>query len=1192
MADFRLGRLKFNWRGDWTVATAYVIDDIVKFGANTYVCTTNHTSVTSEADWYSTDLASWSLHTEGLFNRGDWAASQFYRLNDIVKYGNDQYRVTTAHSSSGSFTSANFVSYIQGLKFEDSWDNGTEYQQGDIVVYGGYTYVSKTTNTAIAPNTSIDVNWEILTTGFKVVGNWDSGTAYKPGDVVLLGGNSYVAKITNTNSLPSSTNNNWDFVVGGFTWRGTWDQSTDYNPGDAVARNSNSYICVSASNNNPPETDNTGTYWNSLAQGAQSNVLTTGGDILYVGGAGSSRLPIGDTGNVLTVDGGYPTWKKNSVTQKVYYVTPDGSDTNNGENITQAFATVRHACDNITGPATLYVKAGTYLETLPIIVPEYVSIVGDNMRTTMIKPDTGNASSTQKVTLAQVPAPSARVRGEIVTNGTQGAHTFVNASAGCIAITGAGTLDVSDAAYDPDTGVLTLTSVGHGLSASDTVTIAAGSLTFTCARDGHGSTHAYPRATDPAHNTALAVSLSGDDQFTVNVGIANKEAMILDDQSGGSVLVLKPTKGGNWTSLDTFDDGVSGIGVSGQVVVNNEHSTMFFMSNKTMMKDLVLDGMDGFSPSGSDPKDLDTATIQGVFLRLNPNSKAIKSPYISQCSCFSNAGVGAIVDGSVHDKFNSDAEPSNKTMLFDSFSQIHNNGGVGFWVTGNSYAEIVSCFTYYAHISYCASNGGQIRSLAGNSSWGTYGIVAAGYNQTETTIDGWIDGLELNYVATTLSTAPASQFDTAEQIVGGTSGAVGEVLSHQPSADKVLYRPLKGTFAQNEVITGQTSGCTATLVNNTDAQKGQDGFTIILGGLTAAPNIGGSIEFVTGPGNAGEDAFTYVISNSSYLPPSGRGELTVNRALLGSTAATHDGLNTVIRYQNAGATSLTSDISTDSATIISVASINNLNTGGYAIIDDEMIQIVSFPTSNSVEVVRGVEGTTAAVHNNGTTITGLAIKVPAETTTLRDLDGTEQIILVLSATGTSANDYIKIDDEFMQVTNSVTLTTGTVTLVLAEEKAADSYDRQATKIRYLYSQVRLTGHDFLDVGTGTKTQTNFPGFPTQDPAPGNEINESAPGRVFYVSTDQDGNFRVGKYFRVNQATGATTLNASSFDLSGLSSLRLGSIGAQIGESISEFSSDVTLSANSNSKCPTQKAVKSYVDTKTKTKGFTFWAGSM
>jgi len=48
MADFRLGRLKFNWRGDWAPSTAYVIDDIVKFGANTYVVTTNHTSTADE----------------------------------------------------------------------------------------------------------------------------------------------------------------------------------------------------------------------------------------------------------------------------------------------------------------------------------------------------------------------------------------------------------------------------------------------------------------------------------------------------------------------------------------------------------------------------------------------------------------------------------------------------------------------------------------------------------------------------------------------------------------------------------------------------------------------------------------------------------------------------------------------------------------------------------------------------------------------------------------------------------------------------------------------------------------------------------------------------------------------------------------------------------------------------------------
>ena len=1195
MADFRLGRLKFNWRGDWTVATAYVIDDIVKFGANTYVCISNHTSVAAETDWSTTDGSRWSLHTEGLYSKGDWAISTFYKLNDIVKYGNDQYRTIVSHTSGASFASANFLSYVKGLKFEDSWDIATEYQPGDIVVFGGYTYVSKTIHTAVQPNTSIDVNWEILTTGFKVVGNWDTTTTYKPGDVVLLGGNSYVAKTTNVESLPAASNNDWDFVVGGFTWKGDWDVATGYNSGDVVSRLSNSYICVAATTGDEPETDSLGTYWNALAQGAQSNVLTTAGDVLYISGSGSSRLPVGTTGQVLTVENGYPAWKNNSVTQKVYYVTPDGLDTNSGENITQAFKTLRYATDNVTGPATIYVKAGTYEETLPMTVPEFVSIVGDNMRTTVIKPDAGNASSTQEITLASAPAANTRVRGETVTNGTQGEHTFISADPNCLSVTGGGTKNVDTASYDADTGILTITSANHGLNNSNTVTIAAEALTFTCARDSHGSNHDYPRATDPAHATALAVTIVGNDIFTVNVGIANKEAMVLDDKQGGVKLVLKPTKGGNFNTTDIFDDGASGVAISAQSVIDNEHSTMFFMSNKTMMKDMVLDGMTGFIPSVSDPTDLHTATIKGVFLRLNPNSKALKSPYISQCSCFSNGGVGAIVDGSVHDKFDGEAEPSNKTMLFDSFSQIHSTGtgaGVGFWVTGNSYAEIVSCFTYYAHISYCATNGGQIRSLAGNSSWGTYGIVSSGYNQTETTLDGFVDGKELNYDPLTLSTTPASEFETAERIIGGTSGAVGEILSHQPSSDSILFRPLKGNFAVNEVVTGQTSGCTATLVNNADAEKGQNGFTIILGGLSAAPTAGGSIEFIAGPGNIGQDAFTYVVSNSSYSPPTGRGELGVTRGLLNSAASTHDGLSNVIRYQYKGDQTLGGDVSTTSQATITVDNINNLNTGGYLICDDEMMEVVTFPTANTATVIRGVEGTTAAVHATGATVNGIQIKVPTETDTLRDIDAVESVILVESAIGTAIGDFIKVNDEFFRVTSSDTLTTGTITIVLAEEKAADSYDRQVSSIRYLYSQVRLTGHDFLDIGTGNKTQTNFPGTPASAPAPGNEVIESFPGRVFYVSTDQDGNFKVGRYFKVNQATGATTLNASSFDLSGLSSLRLGSIGAQIGESISEFSSDVTLSANSNNKCPTQKATKTYVDIKTKTKGFTFWASSM
>ena len=154
-----------------------------------------------------------------------------------------------------------------------------------------------------------------------------------------------------------------------------------------------------------------------------------------------------------------------------------------------------------------------------------------------------------------------------------------------------------------------------------------------------------------------------------------------------------------------------------------------------------------------------------------------------------------------------------------------------------------------------------------------------------------------------------------------------------------------------------------------------------------------------------------------------------------------------------------------------------------------------------------------------------------------------------------------------------------IVAVLAQEKPTGSAAGTAATIRYKYSQIRLTGHDFLSIGTGGVSTTNYPGTPTQPSAQGNETAEDYPGRVYYVSTDQDGNFRVGEYFRIDQATGRATLNANAFDLAGLTSLKLGSIGAQLGETINEFSSDATLSGNSNLAIPTEYAVKAYVDGK-------------
>jgi hypothetical protein len=133
-----------------------------------------------------------------------------------------------------------------------------------------------------------------------------------------------------------------------------------------------------------------------------------------------------------------------------------------------------------------------------------------------------------------------------------------------------------------------------------------------------------------------------------------------------------------------------------------------------------------------------------------------------------------------------------------------------------------------------------------------------------------------------------------------------------------------------------------------------------------------------------------------------------------------------------------------------------------------------------------------------------------------------------------------------------------------------------TRIRY--SQVRLTGHDFLDIGTGNVVETNYPGAPTQDPVQAKEAFEANGGRVFFTSTDQDGNFRVGDLFTIEQSTGVATLNADAFNISGLQELSLGTVTLGGGSaSITEFSTDPFFTANSDSVIPTQRAIKAYIN---------------
>ena len=78
--------------------------------------------------------------------------------------------------------------------------------------------------------------------------------------------------------------------------------------------------------------------------------------------------------------------------------------------------------------------------------------------------------------------------------------------------------DVSDAVYTPSTGQLVLTIGTHTLTTSDSVKVRPHSLKFTCDADGDRTFHDYPRAGDPAFNSARNISATTGTTITINIG--------------------------------------------------------------------------------------------------------------------------------------------------------------------------------------------------------------------------------------------------------------------------------------------------------------------------------------------------------------------------------------------------------------------------------------------------------------------------------------------------------------------------------------------------------------------------------------------------------------------------------------------------------------------------------------------------
>ena len=107
-----------------------------------------------------------------------------------------------------------------------------------------------------------------------------------------------------------------------------------------------------------------------------------------------------------------------------------------------------------------------------------------------------------------------------------------------------------------------------------------------------------------------------------------------------------------------------------------------------------------------------------------------RSPYVRNCTNFMTKSIGMRING--NDAIGTPDGANLKSMVCDSFTQ-YNEAGIGVSLTNNAYAQLVSIFTINCDIGIFAGSGAQCDLTNSNSSFGNFGLVAAGLGSTQYT---------------------------------------------------------------------------------------------------------------------------------------------------------------------------------------------------------------------------------------------------------------------------------------------------------------------------------------------------------------------------------------------------------------------------------------------------------------------------
>ena len=840
---------------------------------------------------------------------------------------------------------------------------------------------------------------------------------------------------------------------------------------------------------------------------------------------------------------------------------------------------------------TVHVETGIYYEDYPLKVPANVSIKGSDFRRCQIRP---------APRISQSPwANTYFYRDKLLDNLKITDYTGADlATAQAITITGSnqagGVITVTPAdniaptSWDgawfyTDNGAVGLISNADGGSSFDvTLTIdILPNLSGIASGAWHikqTTNYGYHYLTDPLDSTSTKKTNDQMDVFLMND--ATRLANMSFQGHGGFAQVLDP---------------------AGQVLIKSPYTQVCGSFSRSTNKQGFKGGMyiDGFAGnletkiiSKDDNFTLNVQSDAGTGLRIRkPQTPApffingVRYQVDAVSEYDGGTGTAKLLINKLSNEGNGYTDTTfpqaiyvqtagNRSMLANDYTQV-NDLGYGLFCNNAALSEQVSTFTYYNHTAFFSNNGSEIRALNCSNANGNFGLVAAGSDPNET-----VDAI------TTLRNMqqPGKVFNDETNVYGfGTfAHAAGSFSIFVYDCD---YMPYPNSLIDIYTATGVTT------------------YEVTATSLVAVPtsNIGGYTG-ATGPtGRKGANLPIYRLSVS--------GDTGLETAITGAHNPTPSNDTSAYAVLRMNKNHLLDDLNGVTATRPSTAvvfsenpnqvyrsiSFNNQDADGSALASDRFQVVMDSAFSHLNLTLRNTEAALNTYAGTGTTMGATAgdVRVAIEKLTATQQTRIDNNDMIFSFAGkthivsnyTDRGDYATVELTDLAASNINSnngLYTGSgLGADLRFSPAATRtiplslQDGEAGTITVGISTLRANGHDFDKIGTGGFNTTNYPsiiyGQPTISANQDAEVNERGKGRVFFASTDQDGFFRVGKFFSVDQGTGTVTF-AASIAISNLDGL-----GFRQGVRITEFSNDDTMADGDPAAVPTEFATEKFIE---------------